>query len=202
MLGIVFTTPREASTFVAHYTDGPAPTVERGTPISVADLTVAVTGVGKINATLATERLLRTHTLDTLIHAGTCVSLNPDLAPETVFGASFVLEGDRVELDDPTYPRMPLDCPLDVAQDGTLVTQDHPSDAEEQSYWERLADARDHTGYAVAYVAAQHGTTCHIVKAVTGSAEGTPETDPDVRTAEENVIAALQQFLQNEDELG
>jgi nucleoside phosphorylase len=194
MLGIVFTTPREASTFVTTYTDGPAPTIEEGTPVSVNDVTVAATGPGKINATLATERLLRTHDLHTLIHAGTCVSLSDDLDPDTVFSASFVLEGDRVELEDPTYPRMPLTCPLEDAQEGTLVTQDHTGDGEEQSYWERLADARDHTAYPVAYVAAQHGTTCHIVKAVSGAA-GDPPDDEDVRTAEGEVIAVLQQFL-------
>lgn len=197
MVGIVFTTPREASTFVTHYTDGPAPTVEPGTPISVANLTVAVTGTGKINATLATERLLRTHDLDRLVHAGTCVRLSDDLAPNTVFGASFVLEGDRVELDDPTYPRMPLDCPLEVDQEGTLTTQDHTADdADEQSYWERLADARDHTGYAVAYVAAQRGTACHIVKGVTESADD--DSDADVHAAEEEIVGVLQQFLEDE----
>jgi nucleoside phosphorylase len=199
MLGIVFTTPRDASTFITSHTDGPVPAIEEGTPVSVNDLTVAVTGTGKINATLATERLLRTHDLDTLIHAGTCVSLSDQLSPGTVFGASFVLEGDRVELDDPTYPRMPLTCPLDVPQDGTLVTQDHTPDDEEQSYWERLADARDHTGYAVAYVAAQHGTTCHIVKAVSHSADAPSDKESDTHGAEEAITAVLQQFLANDE---
>jgi nucleoside phosphorylase len=194
MLGIVFTTRREASTFVATYTDGPVPTIEEGTPISVGDITVAVTGAGKINATLATERLLRTHDLTSLLHAGTCVSLSEELDSGTVLGASFVLEGDRVELENPTYPRMPLSCPLEVSQEGTLVTQDHTADGKEKSYWERLADARDHTGYAVAYVAAQHGTTCHIVKAVSGSAGDSPDHE-DVCAAEEEVAAVLQQFL-------
>lgn len=200
MLGIVFTTSHEASTFAAEYTDGPPPTIEKGTPLTVGDMTIAVTGAGKINATLATERLLRTHDLDTLIHAGTCVSLSETLDPGTVFGASFVLEGDRVELDDPTYPRMPLDCPLEDLQEGTLVTQDHISDDDEESYWERLADARDHTGYPVAFVAAQHGTTCHIVKAVSGTAGESPDGERDVRTAEEKVTAVLQQFLEHDED--
>jgi hypothetical protein len=89
-----------------------------------------------------------------------------------VLGASFVLEGDRVELDAPTYPRMPLECPFEVDAEGTLVSQDHPGgEGDERSYWERLADARDETGYPVAYVAAQHGTPCHVVKVV--AADGT-----------------------------
>jgi len=35
MLGIVFTTSHEASTFAAEYTDGPPPTIEKGTPLTV-----------------------------------------------------------------------------------------------------------------------------------------------------------------------
>jgi len=199
MLGIVFTTSRAASIFAAQYMDGSPPTIEKGTPRTVDDVTIAVTGPGKINATLATERLLRTHNLDTLVHAGTCVSLSETLGPDTVLGASFVLEGDRVELDDPTYPRMPLNCPLEGSQEGTLVTQDHTTDDEEQSYWERLADARDHTGYPVAFVAAQHGTTCHIVKAVSETAGESSNGERDVRAAEEEVTAVLKQFLEHDE---
>jgi len=162
-------------------------------------VTIAVTGPGKINATLATERLLRTHDLDTLVHAGTCVSLSETLDPGTVLGASFVLEGDRVELDNPTYPRMPLSCPLEVSHEGTLVTQDHTSDDEGRSYWERLADARDHTGYPVAFVAAQHGTTCHIVKAVSETAGESSTGEREVQAAQEKGIAVLQQFLENDE---
>lgn len=198
MLGIVFTTSREATTFLTQYTDGTPPTIEEGTPVSVGGMTVAVIGTGKINATLTTERLLCAHDLDTLLHAGTCVSLSEELDSGKVLGASFVIEGDRVELEDPTYPRMPLTCPLQGTQEGTLVTQDHTPDDEEQSYWERLADARDHTGYAVAYVAAQHGTTCHIVKGVSGRSDD-PDQETDVHTAEENVSTVLGQYLSNDE---
>jgi nucleoside phosphorylase len=128
---------------------------------------VAATGLGKVKATLATERLLQAHDLRALVHVGTCVGLDEQCSVGTVVGASFVLEGDRVELEAPTYPRMPLECPFDVDVEGTLVSQDHTSsDEDERTYWERLADVRDNTGYPVAFVAAQHGTPCHVVKAV------------------------------------
>jgi nucleoside phosphorylase len=187
MLGIVFTTTEEASFFVRRYTDGHIEALDEDAPLQTDDLLIAVTGKGKIKATLATERLIRNHELDAVLHTGTCTALNDDFASGTAVGASFVLEGDRVELDAPTYPRMPLECPFDVAAEGTLVSQDHASDdTEERSYWERIADVRDETGYAVAYVAAQHGVPCHIVKVVeTTSADQESGAAPQENAAEE-----------------
>jgi hypothetical protein len=172
MLAIVFTTPAEASVLGDLTPDARFDDLDEGTPVQVGDVLVAVTGTGKINATLATERLLRARDVGALVHVGACTGLDDELAADAVMGASFVLEGDRVELEAPTYPRMPLECPFDVDVEGTLVSQDHaPDDADEPGYWERLADARDATGYPVAYVAAQHGTPCHIAKVVAPPAE-------------------------------
>lgn len=196
MLGIVFTTPQEASIFVDRYADARVDRIEAGSSVQLNDLRIAVTGIGKIKATLTTERLLRAHDLDTLIHAGACTALD-DFDPGTVVGASFVLEGDRVELDAPTYPRMPLSCPLDVDVEGTLVSQDHTAEDNDQStYWERLGDVRDSTGYAVAYVAAQHGAGCHIVKAVsTGMPSADASLDPQQHEAAGAVATVLEAFL-------
>mgnify|MGYP000049373003 FL=1 len=172
MLAIVFTTPTEASILGDLAPDARFDDLEEGTPIQIGDVTVAVVGEGKIKATLATERLLRAQEVDALVHAGACTGLNDELSAGAVIGVSFVLEGDRVELEAPTYPRMPLECPFEVDAEGTLVSQDHaPDEDDEPGYWERLADVRDATGYPVAYVAAQHGTPCHIVKVVAPSAE-------------------------------
>lgn len=192
MLGIVFTTSEEASPFVRQHTDGRFDQLAEDRPIQTDKLLVAVTGRGKIKATLAAERLLQTHELDVLLHAGTCTALSDDLSLETLLGASFVLEGDRVELDAPTYPRMPLECPSGLSVDGTLVSQDHTTDdADEESYWERIADVRDETGYPLAYVAAQHGTPCHVVKAVSNHVG--QDADATVR---ERAIEALASFLE------
>jgi len=166
MLGLLFTTPDDASILTELYPDARLDDLDEETPIQVENLLVAATGVGKIKATLAAERLFRAHDLEALLHTGTCVGLDEEVSTGTVVGASFVLEGDRVELDTPTYPRMPLECPFDVDTSGTLVSQDHTPDDEERTYWERLADVRDSTSYPVAYVAAQHGIPCHVVKAV------------------------------------
>jgi nucleoside phosphorylase len=201
MLGIVFTTPQEASAFVDQYAETRVDRIEAGSSVQLNDLWVGVTGVGKIHATLTTERLLQSHAPDTLIHAGSCASLTDDLDYGTVVGASFVLEGDRVELDDPTYPRMPLSCPLDGAVEGTLVSQDHTPTGDDSTYWERLADVRDSTGYAVAYVAAQHGTECHIIKAV-ADGPNAPDTSLNDRrgTAAAEVASALDAFLKTRNE--
>jgi nucleoside phosphorylase len=196
MIGLLFTTPDDAAPFLDQYTDARPDALGEDTPLQMDDVLVATTGVGKIKATLATERLLRTHDIDPLLHAGTCTALDDALSVGTVFGASFVLEGDRVELEAPVYPRMPLTCPVADATEGTLVSQDHTSEGEEESYWERLADARDSTGYPVAYVAAQHGTACHVVKGVSAADDGpAPEARRQARTA---VAAAVQQVLTDE----
>jgi len=177
MVALVFPTPDDAALLADVSPGARLDDLEEGTPIQVDDTLVAVSGAGKIKATLATERLLRAHDVEALVHFGPCVGLDETLAPGSVLGVSFVLEGDRVELDAPTYPRMPLECPFDVEAEGTLVSQDRPGgEADEQSYWERLGDARDETGYPLAYVAAQHGTPCHIVKVV-GEEDTRPQLD-------------------------
>lgn len=202
MVGIVFTTTEDAATFVQKHTDGRIEALDEDAPIQTGNLVVAVTGKGKIKATLATERLLRTQDLDVLLHVGPCTALSEDLSPGTLVGASFVLEGDRVELDAPTYPRMPLECPFDLPAEGTLVSQDHTTDDEEQSYWERLADVRDDTGYAVAYVAAQHGTPCHVAKAVVGAPDPDGEPSSAAETQTTDVLASfLQRVLEERGDL-
>lgn len=178
MLGLVFSTRASAQSFVNQGASGRFDAPEVGEYVKVDGGLVVVTGPGKIHATLRTERFLQQHDLDLVIHAGRAVALGEEVEPGTLVGASFVLEGDRVALHDPTYPRMPLERLPGLSHEGTLVSQDHTDDApaEEKSYWERIADMRDDTGYAVAYVAAQHGVPCRIVKGITHRASETPDT--------------------------
>lgn len=196
MLGIVFATSQEAASFLDAHAGGRFDGLEEGQHVRADDVLVTATGRGKIKATLHTERLLQQHDLDVLLHTGGATALSDDLEAGTLVGTTFVLEGDRVDLEAPTYPRMPLECPFDLPTEGTLVTQDHSTqDPEEQSYWERIADIRDTTGYAVAYVAAQHGTTCHVVKGVTGPADA--ENSPtDEHTAYEAIASFLEEHLE------
>lgn len=196
MLGIVFSTPAEATPFVEQYAEGRLGELEEGAHLQTEALVATVTGPGKIKATLGTERLLHEHNIDMLVHAGGATALTDEFEVGAVVGAAFVLEGDRVELEAPDYPRMPLDLPSDLTTEGTLVSQDHVrEDADERSYWERIADMRDATGYAVAYVAAQHGISCHIVKGITDRARTDASSVSDQRDAHEAVATFLQRHL-------
>ena len=191
MLCILFSTSEEAAPFLEQHVGGRPEPLEEGRHLEIDGGIVAVTGPGKIKATLATERVFRENDVDLLIHAGGATSLTDDLGLGTLVAATFVLEGDRVALDTPAYPRMPLDPLSELSTEGTLVSQDHTDDedSEERSYWERIADMRDDTGYAVAYVAAQHGTTCHIVKGIT-SRVGAEED-----SAKEKALQSVATFL-------
>jgi len=169
MIGIVFTTTEEAHPFVDRYGEGRFSELGADRPMLDDDVLVSVSGTGKIRAALHAERLCRDYDLESLVHVGTASALSDELEPRTLVGVTFVLEGDRIELDAPSYPRMPLDCPFDTDAEGTLVTQDHVIDESgDKSYWQRIADVNDTTGYALAYVAAQHGVPCHMAKVVTG----------------------------------
>ena len=173
MLGLVFATEEEAHPFLTRYQRGRFSGLTEGETLQDNNLLVSLTGVGKIKATLRTERLLQNHRLTRLLHAGTCTSLRDELTVGMPVAAAQVFEGDRVELATPTYPRMPLDVPFSQLSKVTLVTQDHTVQGqEERSYWQRIADISDMSGYAVAYVAATHGVPCHIVKVITGHFQG------------------------------
>lgn len=197
MLGILFATSEEAAPFVTEYLGGRSEELKEGRYVETDEVLVTVTGPGKIKAALGTERFLQQYDIDLLVHAGEATALTEDLEVGTLVGATFVLEGDRVELDAPIYPRMPLDPPPDLSTEGTLVSQDHTDDEDpdERSYWERIADMRDDTGYPVAYVAAQHGTPCTVVKGITARVGTKPE--PKKQT---EVYEKINAFLQTQAE--
>lgn len=169
MTGIIFATEEEAKAFLHAYRRGRFEGMTEGETQHDGDVLISLTGSGKIKATLRTERLLQDFRLERIIHAGTCTSLSDDLKVGDLVAAAQVFEGDRIELAAPTYPRMPLEVPFSDIPRATLVTQDHTiQGASEHTYWQRIADMIDMTGYAVAYVAAMHGLPCHIVKVVSG----------------------------------
>ena len=196
MIGIVFATKEEAFPFLTRYQRGRFEDLAEGETQHDDEVLVSLMGTGKIKATLRTERLLQRHNVDRLLHLGACTALNPELSLGTAVAASQVFEGDRIELAAPSYPRMPLDVPFDDLPTGTLVTQDHTVEGQdERTYWQRIADMSDMSGYAVAYVAATHGIPCHIVKVVTGHFGA--ET-PDFRKTHTAACETLANFLLGE----
>lgn len=169
MKAIIFATREEAVPFLDAYERGRFSALAEGEILQDDRVLVSIVGIGKIKAALRTERLLRQHRASAVLHAGTCTALTADVPVGGVFAVEQVFEGDRIELAAPTYPRMPLTPPVSDAARGTLVTQDHPVNGDQEiTYWQRIADVTDMTGYAVAYVAATHGVPCQILKVVTG----------------------------------
>ncbi|MGB1048723.1 MAG: 5'-methylthioadenosine nucleosidase [Rhodothermales bacterium] len=169
MTGIVFSTVEEAQPFLSTYERGRFDGLGEGESFHDDHFLVSILGIGKIKAALRTERLLRSYDVTSLVHAGTCTALGETLDIGDLVSVAQVFEGDRIELSAPTYPRMPLSVPFEELKQVTLVTQDHTvQGATELSYWQRIADISDMSGYAVAYVAATHGKLCQMVKIVTG----------------------------------
>ncbi len=196
MIGIVFASEEEAQPFLEHYERGRFDGLSEGETAHDNQVIVSLTGTGKIKATLRTERLLQRYKPDRLFHPGSCTALREEIKVGDIVAASQVFEGDRIELAAPTYPRMPLEVPFEKLSEVTLVTQDHMVKGQsEQTYWQRIADITDMTGYAVAYVTATHGIPCHIIKVVTGRLNA---PDAHLRRTLTNAYESMSAFLLKE----
>jgi|GEM_PF-478373 len=171
MTGLVFSSITETQPFLKRYRRGRFESLAEGEWRADRNVVVCLTGMGKIKSTLCVERMLREEpSIDRLLHLGTCTALSDTFTVGQPVAVSHVMEGDRVKLAAPAYPRMPLAVAFDDLEEAVLVTQEHTLQGEEeQSYWQRIADISDMSGYAVAYVAATHGIPCHIVKVVSGT---------------------------------
>ncbi len=193
MIGILFASTDEGRAFLDRYERGRFDEISEGEVLHDDTIAVSITGTGKVKATLRSERFLRSHRLERVIQAGLCIALKQDIAPGTVVGVDQVFEGDRIELAAPSYPRMPLEVLDPDLPAGTLVTQDHlVRSGDEQSYWQRIADYVDSTGYAVTYVAATHGIASSIIKVVSGHF-GIEQ--PDIRAARARNADVLADYL-------
>ena len=193
MTGILFASVEEGRAFLERYERGRFDDLTEGDWHHDDLIAVGITGSGKIKSTLRTERFLRTYKVDRIIEAGLCTSLKPQRAIGTVVTIDQVFEGDRIELAAPSYPRMPLEVLDEEITSGTLVTQDHlVGSGEEQTYWQRIADYIDSSGYAVAYVAATHGVPTAIIKVVSGHLQ---KNESDVRTTRSRSGDALATYL-------
>ena len=173
MIGLVFTTTEEAHPFVDTYADGRFSDLGPDAPLHDDHVLVSV----------SEQRELR---------------FGLDIG--ALVGVTAVLEGDRIELSAPSYPQMPLEVPFETDTQGILVTQDHVvQDSEDRSYWQRIADVNDSSGYALAYVAAQHGVSCHIAKAVTAHAgEENESFQKDRAAAQQRIADCLLAYLNDQ----
>lgn len=193
MIAIVFASEEEARPFLNRYRRGRLGELREGDVVHDGRVLVACTGLGKIKAALRTERLLQTHEVDRLLHAGTCTALRDEYEVGQTVEVEQVLEGDRIELAAPNYPRMPV-APIGAELERvTLVSQDHIlTGSDEQSYWQRIAAITDTTGYPIAYVSAMHGVPCHLAKVVTGYPDVEDESlHETLRDAHETIASFL-----------
>lgn len=189
MLAIVYTSAADAASLLERFAAGRLTGLDEGNIVQHDETLLLVTGVGKVKATLYTERLLQQFDVNHLLHVGMTTALDDAIEVGTLVAANAVLEGDRISLTAPSYPQMPLSTPDDLPT-GRLVTHDHAADGDaENGYWQRLADMSDTTGYAVAYVAAQHGVSCHVVKAVTGRLGADPDDFQETLSAARDALA-------------
>jgi nucleoside phosphorylase len=192
MTGFVFASIEEAKPFLKVYERGRFEGLAENESAHDDNLLVSIVGIGKIKATLRTERLLREHRLTRIVHGGMAQSLVDELRTGTLVSVGQVFEGDRVELSTPTYPRMPLDNLFKSLVERRLVTQDHVvAEGKDLTYWQRIADITDSTGYPVAYVAATHGVPCSIVKVVTGASRDVPQKATDLTALYEKMGAFM-----------
>lgn len=187
MIAFVFPTTEDLRTVLAALGGGPSDEIEAGVPVRWSDAVLLATGIGKINATLQTERLLQRYDVSRVVQVGRCTALGDALNLGTLVGATHVVEGDRQSLANAAYPRMPLDPPDGVDAEGTVVTQDHTSD--DPSYWQRIGDAGDASAYAVAFVAAQHGVPCQVALVVTARHGDDSDAERDVAAAQERLAS-------------
>lgn len=193
MIGILFASIEEGRAFLNRYERGRFDDLTEGEVQHDGTIAVSIIGTGKVKATLRTERFLQSFAVERVIEAGLCTALKSDIAPGAVVAIEQVFEGDRIELAAPSYPRMPLELLDDTIPSGTLVTQDHFAQSDdEQTYWQRIADFIDSTGYAVAYVSATHGIASSVVKVVTGHVGG---EQPNVRETRARGAEALSAYL-------
>ena len=198
MTGILFATQVEAAPFLGAYERGRFEGLGEGDTLFDDKLFVSLMGQGKIKATLRTERFLQNHHPERIIHVGTCTALNKKLHVGEVVAANQVFEGNHIKLATPIYPRLPLEVPFEDIATGTLVTQDYTRDHPvDKTYWQRIADISDMTGYAVAYVAAMHGIPCYIAKAISGHYGSDSELFvKDMKKACKNACDFLQTWIQ------
>ena len=177
MIGILFATSFEAKPFLIRtkarqISERPFPVYSSNLPTDKTGCVTVISGIGKVVAALATQALICEHKVDVVVNAGICGALAEDFEPGTVFRVIRTWEGDRGELGATTSP---LICSYDLWLDlkgARLITNDTPVfDSKKKRLLAQSGDLVDMEGAAVVKTAMMYGTTCHLLKGVTDSAD-------------------------------
>ncbi len=179
MIGIIYATHAEAAPLLAQLAarriQDRVMALYRAAPQnSHAPLLVAVSGMGKVAAALAAQRLIEHYRCRRIVHAGICGALVSDdgISPGAVLRIQKAVEENTAP---PQAAPQPLACDetwwpaLPVA---AIVTVDQPVfDAQKRETLSRLAQLVDMEAAAIARVAALYGLPCAIVKGVSDRAD-------------------------------
>lgn len=175
MIGIVFATEAEAAPFLARGGFRALPAA----PIQVlasprSPHRVAISGMGKVSAALATQWLITEHGPSRLVHAGICGALGDarNFAPGEILRVTSASEGRS----GPGIPAESVACASDLwteLRPATLVTVERPVfDDSLRAELLRYGELVDMEGAVVARVAHLHGLPCSIIKGVSDHAGG------------------------------
>ena len=175
MIGIVFATEAEAAPFLS---TGDYRAVAAA-PVQVLASSrsphrVAISGMGKVSAALATQWLIREHGPSRVVHAGICGALGDprNFAPGEVLRITFASEGRP----GPGIPAEAAICAGDLwpeLRPATLVTVERPVfDDALRAELLQYGDLVDMEGAVVARVARLHGVPCSIIKGISDHAGG------------------------------
>jgi nucleoside phosphorylase len=175
MIGIVFATEAEAAPFLAcggFRALAAAPIQVLTSPRSPHR--VAISGMGKVSAALATQWLIAEHGLRRVVHAGICGALGDprNFAPGEILRVTSASEGRP----GPGIPGEAMVCASDLWMElrpATLVTVERPVfDDILRAELLRYGELVDMEGAVVARVAHLHGLPCSIIKGVSDHAGG------------------------------
>jgi adenosylhomocysteine nucleosidase len=170
MMGIVFATEGEAAPFLAcggFRSVASAPVQVLASPRSPHR--VAISGMGKVSAALATQWLIGEHKPSRVVHAGICGALGGrrGFAPGEILRVTFASEGRP----GPGIPAEPVACASDLwpeLQPATLVTVERPVfDDALRAELLQYGELVDMEGAVVARVARFYGLPCSMIKGVT-----------------------------------
>ncbi len=175
MIGILFATHTEARPFLTLS----QAVLLHNVPIavyqipSIHSLLVAVSGMGKVWAAVASQTLIREHRVSEIINAGACGALQdgPRFQPGRLFCIASAVEGDHWVTGKSPRPlisdgKMEWDLPA-----ARLVTTDQPVfDLEKRRKLAAFSDLVDMEGAAIARVAAMYQAPWTMVKGITDSA--------------------------------
>ena len=173
MIGIVFATEAEAAPFLARgdfQAVAAAPVQVLASPRSPHR--VAISGMGKVSAALATQWLIKEYGPGRVVHAGICGALGDprNFAPGDILRITSASEGRP----GPGIPTEAVACAGDLwpeLRPATLVTVERPVfDDALRAELLRYGELVDMEGAIVARVAHLHGVPCSIIKGVSDHA--------------------------------